>query len=103
MAGIAFPTWAYQNISPFAQQVVQTQAALTALGSTWQTTPVVAPGTGGIAPADPGFTDTDIRLQQMLVEARVLNLMIAQGLNITDDPSTTLRADVLANDAGLGS
>lgn len=101
MAGIAFPTYAYQNVSPYSQQIVLTQAALTALGVTWSTTPS-AP-IGQIAPADPNLTNTDIRLQQILVENRITNQLLQQGMNISDDPMTQLRPDILANDSALSS
>lgn len=102
MAGIAFPSYAYQNVAPFATQVVQSQAALTALGATWSTTPVVVPPSGSV-PFDPGFVDTDTRLQQMLVELRTLNLQVNQAFSITEDPVTIMRPDVLANDSNLTS
>ena len=101
MAGIAFPSMAYQNVTPFAQQVVTTQAALTALGSTWSQTPSALPGT--IAPSDVGLLDTDIRLQQMLVEQHITNQLLTVGLNIADDAQTQFRPDILANDSGLST
>jgi hypothetical protein len=100
MAGIPFPSVAYQNVAPFGSQIVQTQAALTALGSTWSTTPTAAPTV--IAPTDPGFTDTDIRLQQLLIEQRITNQLIAQANPGLDDPQT-LRADVVLTDVALTS
>lgn len=98
MASVQFPTYAYSATQP--AQLVQTQAALTALGATWSTSPF--PGAGTIAPADPGFTDTDIRLQQMLVELRMMNLMLNQGFNAPDD-LTAVRAEVVAVDSALTS
>jgi hypothetical protein len=101
MASILFPSYAYQNVPTYGVQVVQTQAALTALGSTWQTTPVQIPSSN--IPFDPGFPDTDTRLQQMLIELRALNQAYnVTNLGLVDDP-LVLRADILANDSSLSS
>lgn len=98
-APTGYPSWVY-NSTQNTSLIVSTVAAFTALGGagTWTTTPY--PGTSSI-PTDPGFTDTDIRLQQILIESRVTNLLLQQGLNITDDPVNQYRPDVLANDSGL--
>ena len=103
MAAIAFPSYAY-NSAGQAAVVVLSQAAFNALPlpGTWAFTPYPAPAPTGV-PFDPGFPDTDTRLQQMLIEARIQTMMLAQGLSITEDPQTQLRADVLANDATLAS
>jgi len=100
MAGIAFPSWAYKATQ--AAQIVASQAAFTALGAGWALTPFIP--AGQLAPIDttPLLTATDIRLQQMLVELRELNLMINMGLNIPDELSA-LRAEVLALDTGLAT
>ncbi len=100
-AGTTYPTWAYLQVSPFTSQLVQNAAALTALGASWSTTPAASAGV--IPPFDPGFLDTDTRLQQMLIEQRITNQLLAWGLNITDDPQTQLRPEILANDSNLGS
>ena len=102
MAGPAFPSYAYNATQP--AQVVASQAAFTALGAGWAFTPFVTPPLSNIAPADPGFTDTDIRLQQMLVELRVLNAKFYEANPGGDPPdSTGLRADILATDSGLST
>ena len=100
MPGPAFPSWAYNATQP--AQIVASQAALTALGSGWQTTPF--PPTPPVSvPFDLNLPTTDTRLQQILIEARVGNLLLAQGLNIADDPAGVMRAEVLANDSGLAT
>src|SRR5258708_525886 len=102
MAGIAFPTWAYNQVSvnQSSPVIVQTQAALTALGSAWSTTPYpVTPGSP--PPYDQNLQTTDTRLQQLLVEQRMTNQLLVIGMNITDDPQTQLRPDILANDSSL--
>ena len=100
MAGIAFPSYAY-NSAGQAPQIVASQAAFTALGGpgTWAFSPYAVPPSN--VPIDPGFTATDTRLQQMLVELRVANLQLQAGLNLADDPQTQLRPEVVANDSGL--
>ncbi len=100
MAGIAFPSYAYNSAGQPAV-IVQTQAAFNALAGvgTWALTPFAT--AISTAPADVGFTDTDIRLQQMLIEQRLTNQLLAWGLNIVDDPQTQIRPDILANDSGL--
>ena len=100
MAVIAFPSYAY-NSAGQAPQIVASQAAFTALGGpgTWAFSPYAVPPSN--VPIDPGFTATDTRLQQMLVEARINNLLLAQGFNIADDPARVMRAEIVANDSGL--
>lgn len=102
MAVVAFPSWAYNNSGQPAQ-IVATQAAFDALGGvgTWAKTPYAT--TVSTAPTDPGFVDTDIRLQQILIETRITNWLLQMGLNIVDDPVLQLRPDVLANDSSLTS
>ena len=95
----SFPTYAYA--AGQAPQIVQSQAALNALGSAWFLTPFPNPPTG--VPFDTGFPDTDTRLQQMLVEQRVTNQLLQIGLNIADDPQLQIRPDVLLNDSSLSS
>lgn len=100
MAGIAYPSWAYNASQP--AQIVQSQAAFAALGAGWSFSPFAPPGQ--IAPIDttPVLTATDIRLQQSLVEQRLTNLLLATGLNSPDELSA-LRAEVLAVDSALTS
>lgn len=101
-APTSFPSAAY-NATQLLTVVVQSLAAFNALGGvgTWTTTPY--PGANGIAPSDPGLTDTDIRLQQILIENRVSNQLLQFGFNLVDDPVTQLRPDILANDSSLTS
>ena len=95
----AYPSWVF-NSTQLASQIVTNVAQFNALGGagTWTTTPFV--GISGI-PTDPNLTDTDIRLQQSLIEQRITNQLLAIGLNIVDDPQTQLRPDILSNDSGL--
>ena len=103
MAVIAFPTWAYNQVGVNQQpaMIVQTQAALTALGSAWATTPF--PVTPTTAPSDPGFAILDTRQQQLLVEVRMQNLLLKEGIlpALSSDDLTTMRAEVLALDSGI--
>lgn len=94
-----YPSWVY-NGTQLASLIVQNVAAFNALPGpgTWTTTPYL--GISGI-PTDPGLTDTDIRLQQLLIESRISNQLLQFGFNIVDDPVTQLRPDILANDSGL--
>ena len=102
MAGIAFPSWAFNSAGQPAQ-IVQSQAAFQALTGpgVWAFTPF--PTAIVTAPIDttPVLTATDIRLQQMLVEQRITNQLLTFGLNITDDAQTQIRPDIQANDVGL--
>ncbi len=96
MAGIAFPSWAFNSAGQPAQ-IVQSQAAFQSLGGagTWAFTPF--PTALVTAPIDttPVLTATDIRLQQMLIEQRVTNQLLAIGLNVAqDDPMTQIRPDI---------
>ena len=97
----SYPSFAY-NSAQLASIVVSNVGQWNALSGagTWQTFPF--PGISGI-PADPGLTDTDIRLQQILIENRITNQMLQFGLNVMDDPVTQLRPDILANDSSLTS
>lgn len=97
-APTSYPSFAY-NSTQLSTVVVNTVAAFNALPppGVWTTTPYL--GTSGI-PTDPGLTDTDIRLQQLLIEARMGNALLTWGFNLSDD-LPTLRADILANDSGL--
>lgn len=102
MAVIAFPTWAYNQVSvnQASPKIVTTQADLTALGSAWAVTPYpVTPISP--PPYDQGFQTTDTRLQQLLVEQRITNQLLVIGMNIADDPQTQLRPDILLNDSSL--
>lgn len=98
-APTSYPSWAYNSTQLTQLQVANVQAwnALPGPG-TWQAYPYV--GISGI-PTDPGLTDTDIRLQQILIENRIANQLLQIGLGVTDDPVTQLRPDILANDSGL--
>jgi hypothetical protein len=93
-----YPSWVY-NSTQASSLIVQNVSAFQALPGpgTWTTTPF--PGIGGI-PTDPGLTDTDIRLQQILVEARLGNNLIAMLGPFSDD-LLTWRQDIAANDSGL--
>ena len=101
MAGIAYPSWAY-NATTLQSLIVASAAAFAALGTGWSFTPFPPPPPSGV-PVDPGFPNTDTRLQQILIESRVQTMLLSIGLNVTDDPQTQLRPDVLANDASLAS
>jgi len=97
----SYPSWAYNSTQQAQLQVANLQAWLALPGpGTWQTYPY--PGLSGI-PTDPGLTDTDIRLQQILIEARVQSQLLQIGLGVVDDPVTQLRPDILANDSSLSS
>lgn len=100
-APTGYPSWIY-NSTQQSSLIVANIAAFNALGGsgTWTTTPFA--GASGI-PTDPNLTDTDIRLQQMLIEQRVTNQLLQFGFNLVDDPVTQLRPDVLANDSGLST
>lgn len=110
MAIQQFPSWAYNSAGQPAVIVLnQTQfAALPGPGS-WAFTPFPPPTPPGAPPIDSlvsgtgSYTATDTRLQQLLVESRVQSMMFAQAFNVTDDPQTVLRPDVLANDSSLTS
>jgi hypothetical protein len=97
-APTSYPSWVY-NSTQSTSQIVGTVAAFNALPApgTWTTTPF--PGVAGI-PADPGLTDTDVRLQQILVEARLSNNLLAMLGTLSDD-LLTWRQDIVANDSGL--
>lgn len=98
-APTSYPSWVY-NSTQLLSLIVATVAQFNALPTpgTWTTTPYA--GTSGI-PTDPGLTDTDIRLQQILIESRISNQLLQFGFNLADDPVTQLRPDILANDSGL--
>lgn len=100
-APTSYPSWVY-NSTQLSSLIVPNAAAFNALPSpgTWTTTPY--PGIGGI-PTDPGLTDTDIRLQQILIENRVSNQLLQFGFGLADDPVTQLRPDILLNDSSLTS
>src|SRR5437773_11817597 len=96
-APTGYPSWVY-NAAQNTSLIVANATAFNALGGagTWTTTPF--PGSSSI-PTDPGLVDTDIRLQQLLIESRVTNQLLQIGMNIADDPVTQLRPDILANDS----
>ncbi len=97
-APTSYPSYVY-NSTQSATLVVSTVAQFNALPApgTWTTTPF--PGVSGI-PADPGLTDTDVRLQQILVENRLGNNLLAMLGSFSDD-LLTWRQDIAANDSGL--
>lgn len=99
-APTGYPSWVY-NATQLSQVIVPNVAAFNALPGpgTWTTTPFV--GISGI-PTDPGLTDTDIRLQQILVENRVQSQFLSFLYGTADDP-VEIRAEVLANDSSLTS
>jgi hypothetical protein len=109
-APTSFPSWSYNSAGQPAL-IVQSLTAFNALlgPGTWSSTPFTPGTTPTTAPYDTYTlgTGTDqvlaIRMQQLLVEARVQSYMLAQGFVITDDPQQILRPDVLANDASLTS
>lgn len=109
MAAVAFPSWAY-NATLLQSQIVQTQAAFAALGTGWSFTPFAPPPPSGVpfdvtgSPTVPiAVPITDTRLQQILIELRMHNMMFAHTNNIPDDLQTILRPDVLANDSGIAT
>lgn len=97
-APTGYPSWVY-NSTQSTSLIVTTVAAFNALPApgTWTTTPF--PGVSGI-PADPGLTDTDVRLQQILVESRLGNNLLAM-LGPFPDDLIAWRQDIVANDSGL--
>lgn len=99
-APTSYPSYAY-NSTQQSTVVVTTVAAFNALPlpGVWTTTPY--PGVSGI-PTDPGLTDTDIRLQQILIENRVQSQFLSYLYGTADDP-VEIRAEVLANDSSLTS
>ena len=99
-APTSYPSWAY-NSTQSAALIVNTVAQFNALSGsgTWTTTPF--PGITGI-PTDPGLTDTDIRLQQILVESRLQSNLLAVLGTISDD-LLSWRQDIAANDSGLAT
>lgn len=102
MAGIAFPSWAY-NSAGQQSVIVASQAAFNALAGagTWSFSPF--PTATSSAPFDPGFQVTDIRLQQILVEMRMANNILQYQNALADDPITELRPEIVANDSSLTS
>jgi hypothetical protein len=97
-APTSYPSYVY-NATQSSTLIVANVAAFNALPApgTWTTTPY--PGVSGI-PADPGLTDTDVRLQQILIENRLANAILLSGFSMSDD-YLTWRQDFLANDSGL--
>ena len=97
-APTSYPSYVY-NSTQSSTLIVQNVAAFNALPApgTWTTTPY--PGVSGI-PADPGLTDTDVRLQQIMIENSLSNAILLSGFSMSDD-YLTWRQDFLANDSGL--
>lgn len=99
-APTSYPSYVY-NSTQLSSLVINNVAQFNALPApgVWTTTPY--PGISGI-PTDPGLTDTDIRLQQILVESRVQSQLLQFGFSLVDDP-VEIRSEVLANDSSLNS
>lgn len=99
-APTGYPSYVFNSTQQVALTVPNV-AAFNALPGpgVWTTTPF--PGIGGI-PTDPGLTDTDIRLQQILIENRVQSQFLSFLYGTVDDP-VELRAEILANDSSLTS
>jgi hypothetical protein len=97
-APTSYPSYAY-NSTQLSTVIVANVTQFNALPApgVWTTTPYA--GVSGI-PADPGLTDTDVRLQQILVESRLGNNLLAMLGSFTDD-LLTWRQDIVANDSGL--
>ncbi len=97
-APTSYPSYVF-NSTQALSLIVTTVAQFNALPSpgTWTTTPF--PGVSGI-PADPGLTDTDVRLQQILIESRLGNNLLAMLGSMSDD-LLAWRQDIIANDSGL--
>lgn len=97
-APTGYPSWVFNAVQN-ASLIVSTVGQFNALPTpgVWTTTPF--PGSAGI-PTDPGLTDTDIRLQQILVESRLGNNLLAMLGPFSDD-LLTWRQDIAANDSGL--
>ena len=95
-----------QNISNLIVNNVQAFNALPAPG-VWTTTPFL-PNAGG-APFDTLVNGTGLlqvigdRLQQIMIENRVQSQLMQFGFNLSDDPVTQIRPDVLLNDSSLTS
>ena len=108
-APTSFPSFAY-NSSGQPAQIVATLTAFNALGGvgTWSSTPFPPTPVLG-APYDSLVAGTGllqvigIRLEQLLIENRISNQMLQFGFNLSDDPVTQLRPDILANDSSLSS
>ena len=98
-APTSYPSWVYNLTQPAV--IVANLTQFNALPGTWTTIPFAANPAN--APADAGFTDTDTRLQQILIENRIQNQLLQYGFNLVDDPVTQIRPDVLANDSSLSS
>ena len=98
-APTGYPSWVY-NSAQSSSLVVPNLAAFNALSGagTWTTTPFV--GIPGSVPTDPNLTDTDIRLQQSLVEQRLTNNLLAMIAQTPDD-LLGWRQDIVNNDSGL--
>lgn len=98
-APTSYPSYAYNSLGQ-PSVVVANLAAFNALPApgTWSATPFTTPAQ---PPFDPGFPVTDARAQQLLVEARIGNMIAAQAAGITDDVVTVMRVDVLANDSAV--
>ena len=98
-APTGYPSWVYnstQNVSLIVQTVAEFNALTTP--GTWTTTPFEADDDDE---ADTGFTITDTYLKNLLIEMRVQNYLIADGMQQKDDVQQRIRPDVAANDIAL--
>ena len=100
-APTSYPSAAY-NETQLLAVVVQNVAAFNALSGagTWTTTPFIAASSS--IPYDPGFITTDTRLQQILVETRLQNNLLAAQAAMSDD-LVAWRQDIVDNDSGLAT
>ena len=98
-APTGYPSWVYNSVQ-FSSLIVANVAQFNALSGagTWTTTPFV--GIPGSVPTDPNLTDTDIRLQQSLIEQRLTNNLLAMIAQTPDD-LVAWRQDIVNNDSGL--
>ena len=105
-APTSFPSWAYNSLGNTVQPpvIVQSLTAFNALlgPGTWSATPTGTSLPNNV-PADTGLTVTDIRLQQLLIEACIQSQYFQTLLNSSDDAVTLMRPDILANDSSLTS
>ena len=99
-APTSYPSWIY-NSTQLLALVIDTVEEFDALPGPgqWTTTPFVVPPAD--TPSDPGFIVTDQRLQQILIESRVANLMLSAGL-LPGAGAQDEQDDVTGQDAGLG-
>ena len=97
-APTSYPSYAYNPTQPAVIVTSLAQFNALPLPGTWGTQPYASSST----PVDPGLTDTDTRLQQILIENRLQNNILAEMASISDD-LLAWRQDILANDSGLST